>query len=256
MGSGGLSSGAECLRFMIYSINLLMVICSFALIVLCGFCLGKHDLMVDLLGESTAWVVISIIMVTAVIVFLVSLLGCCGAMKENDCMLKTYICIIFTLLLTLLILAGLAYGYKDPTRDIVYEHMKGKMMEYNPDESNSTITTVWDDMQSWVNCCGIDNYTDWSQYCNYYHNNSTNSTSGPLFPDSCLIEGSNDPYDKGCLDTAEYWLHSNIWILVGIIAGCAASMVMAMCCVCWLIRSIDKYDQFDLPQHRDTVIYT
>ncbi|CAL4227596.1 unnamed protein product [Meganyctiphanes norvegica] len=151
MGHSGMSNAAECLRFMIYTINLLMLICCFALIIACGVLLGKHEQLMELLGENTAWVVITAIMATAVIIFLVSLLGCCGAMKENTCMLKTYIGIMFTLLLILLVVAGLGYGYKDPARQTVYDHMEKKMMEYNP-LTNSTITRFWDDMQSQV-CC-------------------------------------------------------------------------------------------------------
>ena len=95
-----------------------------------------------------------IIIVIAVLAVLISFFGCCGAMKENKCMLGTYFTIILALFIVMLVGAILAYS--GDFEEKIKTPMKNALKKYNDqpdadDESAKAYKTVWDEVQSEVN---------------------------------------------------------------------------------------------------------
>ena len=93
-----------------------------------------------------------IIIVIAVLAVLISFFGCCGAMKENKCMLGTYFTIILALFIVMLVGAILAYS--GDFEEKIKTPMKNALKKYNdqPEEGSSgeAYKTVWDEVQSEV----------------------------------------------------------------------------------------------------------
>eukprot|EP00095_Tigriopus_kingsejongensis_P002024 maker-scaffold1627_size33010-snap-gene-0.10 protein:Tk02024 transcript:maker-scaffold1627_size33010-snap-gene-0.10-mRNA-1 annotation:"tetraspanin-18" len=103
-----------------------------------------------------------ILIVVSVIVIIVTFLGCCGALKENRCMLGIY----FTLLLTMFIvlIVGAVIGYSQ-SLDELKKPLISSTTKYDADSDNkkiSTLTKAWNRVQTDFKCCGVDSYQDWN----------------------------------------------------------------------------------------------
>jgi len=123
-----------------------------------------------------------IIIVIAVLAVLISFFGCCGAMKENKCMLGTYFTIILALFIVMLVGAILAYS--GDFEEKIKTPMKNALKKYNDqpdadDESAKTYKDAWNKVQSDLKCCGIDSFTDWQDNeTNFNFPNNYNKPEG------------------------------------------------------------------------------
>lgn len=99
---------------------------------------------------------------------LVSFCGCCGAWKENRCMLGIYFTMV--LLLFVALIAGALLAYRgDLKKQIVPPLHKSISLYKDVDESQETsseghelaLKKAWDTVQSELKCCGVENATDW-----------------------------------------------------------------------------------------------
>ena len=86
-----------------------------------------------------------LLIVIAVAVVIVTFFGCCGAWKENRCMLGTYFTAILVLFICILVGAVIAV-----TQDLSYipDALKSTMNNYGKDgNDNNVITEAWDGIQ-------------------------------------------------------------------------------------------------------------
>ena len=94
---------------------------------------------------SAAYILIAV----SVLVVIVSFFGCCGAIKENRCMLGTYFTVILLMFITLIV--GSVIGYATSI-DKVEEAIEKTMPKFkdNPDNANDdekAITAAWNTVQ-------------------------------------------------------------------------------------------------------------
>nr|CAH7713088.1 unnamed protein product [Callosobruchus chinensis] len=100
----------------------------------------------------------NLLIATGVIIFLISFLGCYGAMKENWIMLMA-----FSVLLGVIFIfefsAGIAgYVLRDKTSAYLEAELTETMQHYDND---TTTAIMWDTIQEEFECCGVKNFTDW-----------------------------------------------------------------------------------------------
>ncbi|VEN60522.1 unnamed protein product [Callosobruchus maculatus] len=100
----------------------------------------------------------NLLIATGVIIFLVSFLGCYGAMKENWIMLMA-----FSVLLGVIFIfefsAGIAgYVLRDRTSAYLETELSKTMKHYDED---TTTAIMWDTIQEEFECCGVKNFSDW-----------------------------------------------------------------------------------------------
>ena len=76
--------------------------------------------------------------------FISFFIGCCGAIKENACMLGTYFAIILVLFIALIVAAVVGYNMKF---DGISEELAKTMDKYEPNDANSKTTKAWDKIQ-------------------------------------------------------------------------------------------------------------
>jgi len=106
-------------------------------------------------------------LVIAGIFVIVAFFGCCGAWKENKCMLGTYF-----LLITILLIAVVTFGiavYKGDLLDQLETPLlqSVKMYQDNPKGSETDIKKkeafkeVWNVIQRDMKCCGVVTANDW-----------------------------------------------------------------------------------------------
>lgn len=183
------------------------------------------------------------LIIIGVVVTIVGFLGCCGAYKENYCMVTTF-AVLLSIIFILEIAAGaVAYAYRGKLSDWAKKGLDdGVYGYYNNKEYKKAI----DKIQSELECCGVNNYTD-------YFNAS--SSSDELFPASCCklesqcetltikaaeTKAKRTFWEEGCVDKFEAFLKSNLAIVGGVGIGIAFIQLIGIVFACCLMRSIKK----------------
>lgn len=163
-------------------------------------------------------------------VFLIAFMGCCGVLRENNCMMMTYAVFLTIILLVQVGIAVAAGLYEDEFKEVLQKGMGKSMEKY---DSVQEVTKTWDTMQSKLKCCGSDNYKDWEKFSKV--------------PESCCIESStgcsadvlsdeakakNKIYTEGCVSK----ILSDVKIkyvvyAAAVIAGVELLGIMFACCL-------------------------
>merc|ERR1712241_1272487 len=138
--------------------------------------LNKAEAACDPSHESTCRNVannVSIFTASFLIVILVSFFGCCGAVKEDRCMLGAYFVITLALLGGMLAIAILHHSGAGGIVENIRTPLLDELKEYNDQPESlsvdaetveaNTWKTLWNQVQAELKCCGVDNYTDWQQ---------------------------------------------------------------------------------------------
>jgi len=138
-------------------------------------------------------------------ILVIGFCGCCGAWKENVCLLSIYaICV--TLIMCAELAAGIYVGVrKDSVMDQVSKFANETLRQNygNGTSTRENAKRAVDGFQRLFNCCGVNSPNDWNDIINW----QTNLPFGPTRPASCcLIKEADDnqgQYDA-CKITNDY----------------------------------------------------
>jgi len=188
----GLGCCDGCIKYLLFAFNLIFSLSGLAILIVGSVLLSRvtdwDHLVSDTDAGSTAPQITLI--VVGVFIFLVATLGCCGAIRENRCMLIT-----FAILLLSIFIIELAIGIYAITNfsDLKDAIQKGLQKNFESYGSNQEITDGFDALQKSVECCGLNNYNDYPQM----------PGRGIPIPDSCCKD-----YKQGCATNqspANFW---------------------------------------------------
>ncbi|CAG2112198.1 unnamed protein product [Medioppia subpectinata] len=247
------SGGMSCVKYLLFAFNLVFVIFGI-LLLYSGFkTIAKIDDYHLVLEDAPHNVAIALVVVGFAI-FAVAFLGCCGAIKENSCMLTSFSSIILVILLIELIGAGLIFAFKSKLRTAAEKGIDEAIKKYNTVENGSDINIILDDIQKNMKCCGAANYTDWLENKNvtadHYPDscceNKTavvvlNTTPAPSLlnptPMTCTAQFI---HKDGCIGKLEDEIRSSVALLGGIAIAVAVIQLLGIIFACSLSRSIKK----------------
>jgi CD63 antigen len=224
--------GMKCVKYLLFAFNFIFFIIGLALMIIGGVVLGKMIRYNSVAGITSGPVFIIIV---GAIILVVTFFGCCGAFKENSCMLGTFAVLVGIIFALEIIAAIVAFAFKSKSDEYI-----GKALENTADEyMKKNGTQFWDDVQNDFKCCGVDNATTWADY------------NGNL-PDSCCVEekegcgaggykdrGEAKFHQQGCLPKLEQWINDRIAIVAGVALGLAFVELLGIvlaCCMCNAIR--------------------
>ncbi|XP_017295542.1 tetraspanin-9 [Kryptolebias marmoratus] len=171
------------------------------------------------------------------IIMVLGFLGCCGAYRENRCMLLLFF--IFLLLIFILLLAaGILASVGD---NKVKDWVKDELQKLTP-ISNQPANVVEDieKMQRELRCCGLmKGPSDWTKIpdscrCNVTSDNMDECKSGSAYGTS------NNIYQKACYDKVIEFLKSNMKVALGIAFAIAALLIFGMAFAMVLYCQIGK----------------
>lgn len=164
--------------------------------------------------------------------FLITFLGCLGALRENTCMLCCYASIIGILLLIEVACGVLGFVFRNMLQTRIEDKLKKAIVLYR---DNPDLQLVIETTQTEFECCGINSYTDWQ--ANIYFNCSSKGPEACGVPRTCCnteeerinsqcgfgvgkmenIERDKKIYKTGCLTTAVEWFQNNL-ITIGVVS--------------------------------------
>lgn len=186
--------------------------------------------------ETTAGSLLPVVIIAVgAFLFLVAFVGCCGACKENYCLMITFAIFLSLIMLVEVAVAIAGYVFRDQVKSEFNKSFQQQMQNYLKDNKTATIL---DKLQKENNCCGASNYTDWE---------NIPVMAKDRVPDSCCINitvGCGNDFKEstihtqGCVETIAIWLRKNILLVAAVALGIAFVEVLGIIFSCCLVKSI------------------
>jgi len=209
------------------------------------------------------------VIIVGTIVFVIGVLGCCGAVKENQHCLTAFSGILIVLLILQFVAVILAGVFHSKIIHTLATEMNHTMVTGY--DQHGTVhrleTEAWDFLQIEMKCCGVgDNgpsdwqYTQWYQY---------NATEGAVVPLSCCVQSAgkynfshpsaenatacylaasnhNMPVKerslyvnvKGCETSLNDWFMDSLGIFIGVTVAIIITQIIIVFLACILKSSI------------------
>jgi len=216
-------------KCMVLWFNLFFFIGGLAMVIIGAVVQGFFSQYIQFFDSKYETPGIALIILGSIIMF-ISLLGCCGAKKENACLLTT-----FSVFLSLVIVAEIGACIavavlRAQVESVAQNRMETSMQHYGP--IDSLVTETWDNLQQEYHCCGVHNYSEW-----------LNSTFGAI-PKSCCKDAScenqtvTDIYTNGCYESLKLSALNNMAAITVGAAILAIIQVVGMWMACGLSRGI------------------
>ncbi|XP_067226680.1 CD63 antigen [Chanodichthys erythropterus] len=227
--------GAKCVKYLLFFFNFIFWLCGLALIVL-GILVQTAIRNTAIIKAYTGSPVVVIIV--GVIIFFIAFFGCCGAWKENQCMVTMFAVLLSLIVITEIGAAITGYIYREKVSDLLNERFKVMIAGYNKTEEDRT---ALDSLQKQLKCCGANSSNDWENF----------SSTHKSVPDSCCKNVSKGCgtgamgdasiiYTDGCQPALEKYIKDRIlWVAVGalVIAFVQVTGIVLACILSRAIRS-------------------
>ncbi|XP_073983916.1 CD63 antigen-like [Rhodnius prolixus] len=107
-------------------------------------------------GEITTTSIVMIVLGASV--FIIAFFGCCGAIRDDSCMLTTYGVILSAILLVQVAIGILAFVYRGKFASNFEKEIEKTFDDYKNPEDMATINEI----QKAVECCGLNGPDFWS----------------------------------------------------------------------------------------------
>ncbi|XP_048379472.1 CD63 antigen isoform X2 [Stegostoma tigrinum] len=172
-----------------------------------------------------------VIIIVGVIINFVAFFGCCGAWKENYCMVTTFAVLLILIFIVEIAAAIAGYIFKDQIRGVLERTLNETMRNYNKTGNAVNI----DELQKQFSCCGSASYNDWLPLLN------------DTVPDSCCKAErpgcgskptSSNINKEGCVNVINAWLKKNSLIVAGVALGIALFQLLGIIFACVLMKGI------------------
>lgn len=214
------SGGMIIVKYLLFIFNFIFWLSGLALIIVGALVKKEYGYFLNVSSSSNFASAPVFLIVVGVIVAVVGFLGCCGAIKENYCMVTTF-AVLLGLIFILEIAAGaLAYTYRGKMENIVKDALEKGVKNYNATEYKKFMDQVQKDFK----CCG---YKEGAKdYINEHEK----------VPDSCA--GNNTT--TNCVKGLEESLKSHLMIIGGVGIGIAFIQLVGILFACCMMRSIKK----------------
>ncbi|XP_076458671.1 CD63 antigen-like [Babylonia areolata] len=229
--------GMKCVKYLLFSFNLIFVIAAIALIAVGAYVQVKLVDYVDFFGNEYTGPGILLIVVGALI-FIIAFFGCMGALKENYCLTMTY-AVLLAVIFILMIAGGIAaYVLRAEIEDEVVSVLTKAEKNYGV---AAGVTQAWDRLQREFECCGVKSYTEWQEL---------NLTT--TYPQSCCKSEESQECSheakipesaiktKPCEKAFSDFMREKVAIIGGVGIGLAFIMVVGVLFACCLARAIRR----------------
>ncbi|KAM4701286.1 CD63 antigen [Discoglossus pictus] len=227
--------GMKCVKYLMFIFNFIFWLCGIALIALGVFLQVTLNNSIIIKNASSSGAPIVVIAV-GVVIFFISFFGCCGAVKENYCMVTTFAVLLVLIFLVEIAAAIAGYVFKDKVKTAFEDSFLDGMKKYN---NTKEVHDGIDTLQRDFHCCGANSSSDWKSYAPFIGTDNV--------PDSCCKNVTTgcgrspnikDLNTDGCIDGIQAWIKKNIAIVAGVALGIAFFELLGIIFACCLMKGI------------------
>ncbi|XP_034738005.1 tetraspanin-33 [Etheostoma cragini] len=184
-----------------------------------------------------------------------------GGLRNAPCLLKTFLGILVAVLLLQIAAGVVGYLFTDVVMERTEKLMMKAIVRYREDQD---LENAIDFVQKKFQCCGVENYKDWSNNVYFECSDTNPSLEACGVPFSCCVRQQNQTvlntmcgYGKqkqkpearhgvqgifpfGCLEKIVWWVQNHLVLVAGLTGGllllevCMISLAGAQ--VCWINR--------------------
>ncbi|CAB3385551.1 Hypothetical predicted protein [Cloeon dipterum] len=140
----------SCSKLILFTVNLVVSICSLAVLVICSLALANMNQLYNLQNLNTdlpvplaLWAIIAV----AGVAFVLSFIGCCGAISENSCLLYLFATLLSIVLVMQLVVIGFVYYQQDNFRAQINSVLNSTLHDY-PTSKDPIVRKTWDTIQT------------------------------------------------------------------------------------------------------------
>jgi len=203
-----LGSCYTCIKYLMFAFNFIFWLLGCAVLGV-GIWLRVDDQSVEYLHISSQVDLLHTLayalIVIGFVIMLIGFLGCCGAIRESQCMLSIFFIFLFIIFATLLGFGIWAAVAKDSFKDLAKDILKEGVDNY---ENDSKSKEMMDSIQSTMQCCGYDKgLTDYPV----------------LLPPAC-----SDNIFTPCTEPLYKWFEERLIVVAGVAIGIAVVMILGM----------------------------
>jgi len=228
-----MACGTTLVKYVLFLFNFLFVIGGIGLIAVGALTYTEQTKYVEMADLAKYQGPPIAMMVFGSVMFVIAFMGCCGAIRESNCMIMTYSILLFLMLVIEIGIAVAVIYYKDDFSQVIRKGFQDSIREY---ENDPGVQEAWDSAQQGLKCCGANDYRDWGSV-----------KFGPIVvgsvPDSCCVSQSTgcgrgqatlptNIFTTGCVDKALEKLQSDKIVYAGVIlAGVELIGIIFACCL-------------------------
>ncbi|KAM6939436.1 tetraspanin-33 [Lycodopsis pacificus] len=203
-----------------------------------------------------------LLIVVGAAMFLITFLGCFGALRNATCLLKTFLGILTGVLLLQIAAGVVGYLFTDMVMKRTESLMMKAIVRYREDQD---LENAIDFIQKKFQCCGVEHYKDWSNNVYFGCLDTNPSLEACGVPFSCCIRLQNQTvlntmcgygmqqleertaglnvFTIGCLEKVVWWAKNNLLLVAGLTAGLLLLEVCMICLAAAQISRIKKVQQ-------------
>ncbi|XP_018589191.1 tetraspanin-6 isoform X2 [Scleropages formosus] len=194
-------------------------------------------------GTNAPYVLIG----TGAVIVIFGLFGCFATCRGSTWMLKLYAMFLMLVFLAELVAGISGFLFRHEIKAIFGETYKDAIKKYNGSDKKSKAV---DTIQRSLKCCGVKNYTDWSD-TDYFKTDGV-PVSCCKDPSNCTLDvrknmekAATEVYNTGCFLLVTTVLESNLGIIAGISFGIAFFQLIGIFLACCLSRYITN-NQYEM----------
>jgi len=178
----------------------------------------------------------SILIAIGIFMLVLFIISCLSSCKESKCLLACLFMLLLVVFVAEVAAGVLGYMYQDKFEGALRDGIENGVQNYTSPTMKNQVDYIQDNLQ----CCGVQNYTDWETSAFYTQHNNT-------FPSSCChsVNGTTTKvcnlankgfiYTDGCFQKLEDLLKGNLALIAGVAVAFALIQILGMICSCILL---------------------
>lgn len=222
---------AKFIKYLVFIFNFLFWLSGLALIIIGAIVKSKYGDYLSYGDDGSKFTSVSVfVIIVGVIVFVIGFLGCCGAIRENYCMVSTFAVLLGIIFILEIVAGALGFAYRKKVENHVNDSLKDAVSKYdNKDQPGAKDLLDWS--QQRFDCCGIDGASDYT--------NTTGTCANGGVPSCYSTDNCNGTlYTQGCKESFISFVRHNLAVIGAVAIGIAFIQLLGIIFACCMMKNI------------------
>ncbi|XP_028313540.1 tetraspanin 36 [Gouania willdenowi] len=218
-------------KFILLAISLVFWAAGAALAYVGSYLIKSYDGFEHFIQDRHALIPAAIIIGASVLLFIIGLVGCCATFLESKVCLGCFFIIIMVVFAAEVVALVYHFTYKDQITKDLGSNMTMTFNKYG----EPTETEIVDVLQKTFKCCGVYNYTSWTNTTWFHTHNSSVPTSCCKNSSSTCTGRLDQPdliYLRGCEPTIKDLLDNVLFYAMVVVLVFAVIKFFGLLSVC------------------------